>query len=325
VGAGPNILVVGAGAVGQVFGHHLATGGASVSFCVRERHLEEVRSGFSLHRLRTARRAPPPSRTAGFPVATLETGFAGTRFDQVWLTLPSPLPRGDWLARMVATAGDALMVSLQPGPEDWAALRGAGIPESRLVQGLIGFIAYAAPLPGEALEGSGVAYWFPPGMPSGFWGARDGVEAVLGALKRGGLPARRLAGPKGVVFTGPVLMSLVAALEGAGWSTRALGSGTLLTTAAAACREVFQVLARTEGPVPLGPRVLARPWLMRWALRAATWLAPFPMEAYLQVHFTKVGGQTRHLLESWAQRGRAAGQPVDALGRLLAAGPATGR
>jgi len=311
--------------VGQVFGHHLANGGAAVTFCVREPHLEEVGSGFSLYRLRTARRAPPPSRTSGFAAATLETGFGGVRFDQVWLTLPSPLPGGEWLSRMVSIAAGAIVVSLQPGPEDGAALRAAGIPESRLVRGLIGFIAYAAPLPGETLEGSGVAYWFPPGMPSGFWGARDGVEAVLAALRRGGLPAKRLADAKGVVFSTPVLMSLVASLEAAGWSARALGAGTRLATAAAASREAFAVLARSEGPVPLGPRLLARPWLMRWVLRAATWLAPFPLEAYLQRHFTKVGGQTRHLLERWMQRGREAGQPVEALSRLLAAGPSSGR
>ena len=45
------VLVVGAGAVGQVFALHLARGGADVAFLVKPKYAEECGRGFTLYRL----------------------------------------------------------------------------------------------------------------------------------------------------------------------------------------------------------------------------------------------------------------------------------
>ena len=48
---GKKVLLLGAGAVGQVYGYHLAKAGAEVSFKVRPKYLEETRQGWSKIRL----------------------------------------------------------------------------------------------------------------------------------------------------------------------------------------------------------------------------------------------------------------------------------
>ncbi|MDV7398489.1 2-dehydropantoate 2-reductase N-terminal domain-containing protein, partial [Arthrospira platensis SPKY1] len=45
-------MIVGAGAVGQVYGHYLQRGGASVSYFVKEQYKEECEKGFTLYRCR---------------------------------------------------------------------------------------------------------------------------------------------------------------------------------------------------------------------------------------------------------------------------------
>ena len=46
------VCIVGAGAVGQVYGLHLQRGGAEVSFLVRDKYAEETAAGMVLHPLR---------------------------------------------------------------------------------------------------------------------------------------------------------------------------------------------------------------------------------------------------------------------------------
>ncbi|HEU4731437.1 MAG TPA: hypothetical protein VFT22_26265 [Kofleriaceae bacterium] len=66
----------------------------------------------------------------------------------------------------------------------------ANVDPRRIIDGMIGFLAYHAPLPGETrFAEPGVAYWFPP-APSPFSGERAG--ALIAALRRGKLPARRV-------------------------------------------------------------------------------------------------------------------------------------
>ena len=61
------VLVVGAGAVGQVYGHALARGGARVTFLVKPKHVEEARRGFVLYELNRGR---APIRWSDFAVVT---------------------------------------------------------------------------------------------------------------------------------------------------------------------------------------------------------------------------------------------------------------
>jgi hypothetical protein len=311
------VLIVGAGAVGQVFGHHLALGGAEVSFLVKPNHADELRAGVTLYAL--DRKPPRARRFTGFGVITAPGDAAGSRWDHVILTVSSTaLTAGGWLAELAVATGDATIVFLQPNLDDRAFVTSIVDPR-RIVDGMIGFIAYHAPLPGETrFAEPGVAYWVPPG-PSPFSGER--AAALVAALGQGKLPARRV---RDVTATAPfqsaALYAYLVALESAGWSLDELRRGGRLSLAGRAAAQALAIAGDRVGHrVPWTVRLVARPFVIGLVLRLARRIVPIDLETYLRVHFTKFGDQTRAGIESYLAHGRKAGLPIGALERLAAA------
>src|SRR5262245_10048873 len=185
-----NILLIGAGAVGQAYGRHLQLGGARVSFMVREKYAEACRVGLTLYPLnrpKATRWQPVPF--AGFGVLTRTDEVATTTWDQVWLCISSPALQGPWLDELLEAIGTATLVFLQPGLRDRNAIMERW-PAERLVQGLITLISYQAPLPGEHVPQPGVAYLWPPLAATPFTGPPDRTQAVVDALRAGGCRAK---------------------------------------------------------------------------------------------------------------------------------------
>ena len=310
------VLIVGAGAVGQVFGHHLAEGGAEVTFLVKPSHAEACRGGFTLYPL--GRRPPQPLRFTGFGVITSAAEAVRARWDHVLLTVSSvALTAGGWLAELAAATGDASIVVLQPNLDDRAFVTSVVDP-ARVVDGVIGFLAYHAPLPGETrFAEPGMAYWFPP-APSTFSGAR--AAELVAALRRGKLPARQL---RDVTATAPfqsaVLYAYLAAIEAARWSFRELRGGDRMQRAGRAAAQALAIAGHQRGlRVPWRLRLAARPVVVRIALGLARRIVPLDLETYLRVHFTKVGDQTRAGLLSYITHGRNAGLATDMIEQLAA-------
>ncbi len=322
------MLVVGAGAVGQVYAHYMVRGGARVSLLVKPKHLEACRAGFVLYPLRGR------GRGRGHPLRDLELltssdEVAARRWDQVWLCVSSTGLRGgadspeapSWLDALLPAIGDATIVSLQPDLGDRAFLTHR-VPGSQLVTGLISFAAYQHPLPGAPRrravksDAPGVAFYEPPLGPNLFSGERARVDAVVAALRRGGGPARRVKDvPKTMAFSSAMLIPGVAALEVAGWSLHRLTTPPGRALARDAIRQATAV---------------ARPGYMRWLVALFTSalvlriagvlaprLAPFDLEVYLRYHFSKVGDQTRLMITTFRDRARAQQLPCDALETLL--------
>ncbi len=304
-------LIVGAGAVGQVFAHHLARGGAHVAFLVKPAYADDARRGFTLYPLNT--RGAPATRFTDFEVLTAPTAD----WDQVYITVASnALHTGTWLAELVATCARATIVTLQPGLDDHATVAAAAGAE-RVVAGSIGFLSYHAPLPGETrFAEPGMAYWFFPMQKSPFSGPR--AADVVAALRAGGLPAKivRDVGVE-VAFPSAMLSAFVAALEAGDWSFASLRRDQARRGARAA-REAMAVAAHELGVrAPLGPRMAARAFVFRAITRLAPIFAPVDMEAYMRAHFTKVGDQMHHGLREYATRGHAAAIDVSALDELV--------
>ncbi len=313
-----NVLVVGAGAVGQVFGRHLQRGGAEIAFLVRERYAAAYRQaredGLPTYPLNEGyRREPAPLR--GFGVLTGMDEVAARRWDQVWLTVSSNALRGAWLDDLVASAGPATFVALPPEGDRAALL--AHVPEAQLVSGYITFLSWQAPLPGQALEAPGVMYWFPPLLPCLFSG--PAARAVVEPLRRGGMPARLWSDVSGTAATvSSILMPTVAALECARWSFRALLGGPWLGVAAAASREALAITAAHYG-LRLGVlRVLTQRSVLWLVLTLARAFTPFDFEAYMAFHFKKVGAQTRYILDTLLARSRRYGLASASIERLAA-------
>ena len=97
------ILIVGAGAVGRVYGHHLAKGGARVSVWVRPRHEAELRAGVEVHRVRS-RKKRERERFVPAEVLTTFDAIAARRFDQIWLCVPGDALVGGWIDELLAAA-----------------------------------------------------------------------------------------------------------------------------------------------------------------------------------------------------------------------------
>lgn len=309
-----NILLVGAGAVGLVYGRHLQLGGADVTFYVREKYRDDVAAGFTMHVLNAVGRGT--HRFEGLSALTTPEEVAAQTWDQIWLCVSATAIRGEWLAPFLAATGDATIVALQPGLDDGDRLA-AHVPSARIVRGMISLVSYQAPLPGED-RAPGIAYWFPPMSPSPFSG--EGAQSIVRALDAGGCPAKvhpqaELEAARGSA----ILMPHLVALEAEGWSLAALRKGEHVKRASAAAQEALAVVAAfTNTEVPGLMACLVRPCLMRLLLGVAPWAVPFPLEVYLKYHFTKVGDQTRMMIQTYIDQGIERGLPTENLEALSA-------
>lgn len=319
-----NILLVGAGAVGQVYARHLQIAGANVAFFVRPTAAAALAAGMWLYPLKKRGERIPVELRA--PVHTSLTAVAAETWDQVWLCVPAnALLDEGWLRSIADAVGDATVVALPPGIDSGERIARA-FPRSAVVPALIGMISYQAPLRGETVPRPGVAYLFPPGSPSAFGGSHG--RAVAELLARGGCPAAENANVGATsAFGSCVLMPNVAALEIAGWSLAALRRGPLLGGVAATSRQAIDVVAARLGVRRPFLAFLLRGFTLRILWKLAPWVLPVDLQTYLRYHFTKVGEQTRQLLAEYRRDGEARGLPTDALEtlahRLAALGPAT--
>lgn len=312
------VLVIGAGAVGLVYGAHLAEGGASVALFVRERRRQEAQAGYALTRVSMRR----PRATRTFVPESVVASEAEVRSfdpDQVWVATATDALTEPWLAGLVAACPRAIVVFLQPGGDALDRMRALVPDERRRVRGAIAMASWHAPLEGsadarEVATPPGYAYLLPPLGASGFEGPRSGE--VIAALRRGGCPASRAEVTVSLARGSAVLLPHVAALEVAGWSLSRLGTRPIAALAAEASREALAIAcARIEVRTPLA-RIALRAWVTRLGARLAARVAPFDLEAYLRVHFLKVRAQTLLLLGEYVRDAEVRGLPSRALRAL---------
>ncbi len=310
------VIIVGAGATGQVYGRHLALGGAQVTYLVKPKYEAEARRGFTLYAL-NERDATTPLRFEDCRIVTSVEEVAAETWDQAWLTVAAPAIFQDWLPPFLEAIGEAPVVSLTAGADVRDHLL-AHLPPERLVLGLVALIAYQAPLPGETrFPEPGVAYWFPPLGASGFSGAFDPVSDVVSSLRQGGQPARQVSDATlAQLVPNALLMPHLLALEQAGWSFDRFRERERLALASRAAREAIAIGARRHGISPPASRLLARPLVLRLALGASRVLIPLDIERYIEFHFTKVRSQTLLHVRRFVEVGREQGLPTEALETL---------
>lgn len=329
---GARILLVGAGAVGLTYAYHLRRGGADVAFFVKPKHRARTEAGFLMHQHRPFRQ-PRSFYFDDYRVLSELDEVAEHTWDQVWLCVASPALRGAWLAEFCARIGQATLVSLQPGLRDLERVAQVYDP-AKIIAGSIMFIAYQTPLPGENLR-EGIAYLLAPMPPSpfsplllsppSFEPADTDLRCaqVVEALERGGFSARVDANtPQLLAFAGALLNPVVAGLEVAGWSLRRFRKSPTLEIATSAAREAQRVAARYHGaPIPPALSLARRPEILGTALRLAPRVMPFDLEVYLKYHFSKVGAQTRQIVDEYIRLSEslpivgqdAAGEPTERL------------
>jgi len=314
----PQILIVGAGAVGQVYARFLLKAGARVTFFVKEKYRAELERGLPMYHFRL--RGYRSEHLQGFGIITDPQAVAETAWDQVWLTMASDALRSDLTRQVAAATGDATVVSIQLDLEDTDYLRQL-VGTSRLVQGIVNFLSYQSPLPGYQDPPPGVAWHLFP-LPGDFAGPWERLSEVVNLMDLGGFPIRavesfeRAAAPKAALN-----IPLIAALEMAGWDLGRCMHSPALALGLKAAQEALAVVAKlydADGEV-FPVRMLARPFVVKNAVLALDKVTPYDLQAYLKYHFTKVGAQTRIMLHTYRRKGLALGLPVAALEDLLRA------
>jgi 2-dehydropantoate 2-reductase len=117
-----------------------------------------------------------------------------------------------------------------------------------------------------------------------------------------------------------VLLPAIASLEVAGWSLRRMAEAEHSARAAGAIAEAVAA-SKPAGSTGPNPASLIAPWSIGLGARLAPIAMPFDIETYLRVHFTKVGPQTRLILDDLRARAARRGlghQRLDELASRLA-------
>ncbi len=292
-------LIVGGGATGQLYGQALANAGVEVVYYLKPRHVADAEDGFDLHPFGLVGRRPS-RHFSSFDIVTTPAEARRLRVHQVWFCISAPALRSGIVPALADACPDAVFVCTQPSL-DAKTLMTQHIPESRVVMGMTGFVAYESPLPGQKDEPSGLSYYLPPASPSLFSGSR--AESVVQLLQAGNLPAayKRDVQPLARYGSG-ALIPFVVALETEGWSLRRLKKGK--ETLSDLCGTITEISAAVEhetGTSPGAVAMLQREWVWKFLLSVARTAAPFDLEAYLEYHFTKLREQSEQMLEGYRE------------------------
>jgi ketopantoate reductase len=307
-------LVVGAGAVGQVIGKHLAVAGVNTTLFVKREYASVADEGFELHHFspfgKHERR-----RFDDFKIIKDVQELEQRHFDQVYICVSSPDLKSGWVPRFFPHLRHSIWVLLQPGLRDHEYMASV-VPERYIVQGTPGFLAYHAPVEGDGLSPPGVAWWRPPFQSTLFEGPDEQTTtAVTRLLDRGGLKcgvASNLVARD--LYRRALVLPFAMAMELNGWSIDAIcaDSGTL-GVMCAIVDELIGVVEQATGRPPgrAGRHRKASYW--KFAMKGTRWFAPFPIEAYCRAHFTRRRRELDQLVDEYMALAQSVGRPVNSL------------
>jgi 2-dehydropantoate 2-reductase len=307
-----HVTIVGAGALGRVYGARLIASGEKVSFVVRPSRVAET-SPFVIEQVNGARRRDVierPDRVVDVPRATTAILLA-VRFDQ----LDGPDPIVDRLR----AAPPVPIVALTPLLPRQRAQLDAAVGR-RVVPGLPSVSGYLD-------DRDVVRYWLTKvastllDEPAGADAAsRAAIEEVARRLDRAGISAhleRDVAALN--VGTTIAFFPLVAAIDAGGGVDGALGDKDLLGTVLDAAKEC-DALGKKVGKVASWAYLLMRfvgPYTLKPGVAMARGLAPESVR-FVETHFgPKLHGQHLTMGEAILALGKEQGQPMPALGKLM--------
>ena len=304
------ILIVGAGAIGQVYALHAHRGGAQVAFWTRPAYHKDIDVPLLFF---SAQEEAPIATLSGHRVLS-DLNDLEDEWDELWICISSTaLKKGDWLNNVLQRIPTARILSLTPGFVDkqWLTAR---FPHRCFAFGLITCVAWQHPLSIEKNDEAatiGIGYWFPPLVSSPFEGLSKQAHAIL---QRGGMKTveRRNLSFQSAMGSA-ALLTAVANLESHGWSISALSRYSSVQELCAGIREA-QVVVATYHNESIGLyRFLGWTWVWWLLLRVAPLCTPFPLERFLTYHFVKVADQTKETLLAWIEN---ATTPTVVLSRL---------
>lgn len=310
------VLVVGAGAVGQIYGHYYAEGGCEVTFFVRPRHIEELSRGLAIFNLNKKQK----SEFKNFKVITDLPALKDIQWDIVVLTVPSDALFTPWLQEFTSSINKtATLLTLQPNLNDREEIA-KFYPKEMTVTGVITLVAFPTPLGNKWPLEKGMAVWFPPMGKAPFDGKPDEVKKVIAPLIKAGFPATAksiLENPSMVAFGSTFLGVFIRNLEMQNWKLSAFNNSEASDLMTKSMKEAFAVVSKRHGlSLPAYSHLLSKTFY-KSSIAFAKFMMPFDLETYLEFHFTKVGPQMRMNLENLQRDARSLGMPTPHLDRLI--------
>lgn len=309
------ILIVGAGAVGQIYGHYYAEGGAEVTYSVKPRHLEELKKGLPIFNLNQKQK----KLFKNFDVITDLPLLSKTKWDVIVLTVPSDALYTPWLKEFTDSINkNATLVTLQPGMNDRAEIA-KFYPIEKVVTGVISLVAFPTPLGTKWPQEKGMAVWFPPFAKAPFDGKPDEVKKAMVPLLKAGFPCMQKnlnAKPQLVAFGATFLGLFIRNLEMNGWKLDSFSNKAAASQMTNSLQEAFGVVAKRMNVAQPNFLFLLNAFFYTAAIAVAKWMMPFDLETYLEFHFTKVGPQMRMGLENLKKDARVLGMETPFLDRV---------
>jgi hypothetical protein len=316
------VLIVGCGAVGQVFGLHLQNAGVELGLYDRPAILAGLKRGLEhggmpVFQISNSRgREPGARRLVKYQVVMDEAGCRRFKPDQIWFAVPSPVYHSGWFREFLQKVPSGRVVCFAPEGRRPEFIPD-GVDGDRLVFGGITFMAWqGGPEGGGGRQG--VNFWRSPlGIPLA--GEKSACGEVGRLLKKAGFrfsvgkPDSRLQASVTAVMT-----AFTAGLELAGWSLRAYRGNPWLRRAACASREM--VLSQLPEPglfTRLLVGILSSTACFFLAALCLPLLFPFDIEKYMMFHYRKTREQTLALLGVYLRDGSRRSLPVEHIRALL--------
>ncbi len=303
-----DILIVGAGAVGVVYGAALHAIGENVTFWVREKYLEEARQGIPLHKISLL---GPPDKVSVSNQAVAKTEDLPNSPDEIWLCVSKTAVKSQSITDLVNAFPESKIVSFQPGLTDLDQLK-VRFPNHTIDGGVIGFVAYQ-PHARETQEG--ISVWYPPGAPSQFY--TENAENISGRLSRGGCPSKvDKNAPEIVPQMTIILNAFVLHLELVDWKFKRFKE--VMTSFNAFIVENLHIVnTHNKTQTMKGLLVLKSSFTFQSLLKTISLAAPFDLEAYLEYHFLKVRDQLIAMLHENSKLADQMNLPHDETDALL--------
>ena len=257
------VLIVGGGAVGQVFGLHLQNAGVELGFYELPANAEKLKQaldqgGLPLYQTTFFhRREPLVHHLKNFRVLTDIAESQSFHPDQIWFTVPSPVYYSSWFKEFLQQVPSERVVCFVPEggrPEFFPD----GV-EDRVVFGGTTFMAWqGGPQAGGGHPGGINYYRSPLGIP--LTGKAETCHSVAQLLKKAGFKVSiEQPGSDMQASVTAVMTAFVAGLELAGWSLKAYRKSPWLKQAAAACREA--VISQSSRTTAIQKLTLSQPFL----------------------------------------------------------------
>lgn len=309
-----NILIVGAGAVGLVYGHHLAEAGHQVTFLVKEKYHQDLeqerKEGIVLYQLNNDKQLQSPIRFNNFSVISNWQHANG--FDLIALSISSTalrqLPLSTIKEKLLSSNKAASLLMLQPSEEDLDHLSQV-IPRENILQGMITLISYQTDNINEGISPAGTAYYLPP-LPMPISATllpqqKNSLKEAVAVFKESGINAKAVHSALDESrLISAFFMTFLCALEAANWQFKDLKqSKALLKQLSEAQRDLLPQKIQGTGLFSAIKRSLLKsllkPWLYKTLIRLSPIFVPLPLEAYLKKHFLKVRPQTLMYMQDY--------------------------